>query len=539
MTSSILTSLGAGSGIDTQALIDSLTKAVHDPKDALIAKRETANKASVSALASISSGIDSFASALTGLVAGGSLFSQPSVSDASVLTASAVAGTRLGALSAQIHVDSLALAQTLVSAPLGAATAPVGQGDLTLTTAAGSFTVTIGAGNDSLDGLAKAINATASGLKASIVSDQGQARLVLKGGTGAAQAFTLAVPAGTTSGLERFAFGAGVSAGMSAAQDAADAVLTLDGVRVTRASNSFSDLIDGVQINLKSASAPASTVSLGVVRPTAAITQAMSDFVAAYNELHKTLADATAAATQAGGNSGPLRGDLSTRALQRQLARLPTQILNSTGGFSTLAEIGVATNRDGTLSVNATRLQSALASDPEGVEKLFNPVQYSSDPLVQVTSRIGAAAPGTYQLTDLVAAPSGGNASGKIGGLAMLASGPNLVAPAGSAAVGLVVKMLGAASSATITIDPGLGGALQAIRDAVRARSGPIAQSQQQLDKQAAAIAKDRTDMEAKVQGYHDRLVTSFAAMDKQVSAFKATQSYLTQQVAAWNNGNK
>ncbi|MDP8913763.1 MAG: flagellar hook protein, partial [Pseudomonadota bacterium] len=256
--SSIGYSLGIGSGIDIKALVDGLAQAQRAPKAALIQRRQEANAAKVSALADASGAIDSFAAALSSLINGGTLFTQPSVSDPTILSATTVAGSRLTNLSAQIEVLQLAKAQTLESVALADASTAVGQGDLTLNTSIGSFVVTVDATNDSLTGLAAAINAKSAGVTASVVTDSNGARLVLKSGTGAAQAFTLDVPAGTASGLERFAFGPTVTGGMTLAQAAQDAIVRLDGVEVRRASNGFKDLIDGVQIDLKRAS-PGST----------------------------------------------------------------------------------------------------------------------------------------------------------------------------------------------------------------------------------------------------------------------------------------
>lgn len=536
MVASIGFSLGIGSGLDIKSLVDDLARAERAPKEALIARRLDANTAKISALSEAASGIDFFASALSSLIGGGTLFSQPSVSDPNLLTASTVAGNRLGSLSAQIEVVQLAKAQTLESVTLSDASAPVGQGDLTITTGSGSFVVTVGAENDSLTGLVEAINGKNAGVTASIVTDPNGARLVLKGGTGEAKAFTLSVPAGTTTGLERFTFDPAVSGGMTQAQAAQDAVVKLDGVEVRRGSNSFSDLIKGVQIDLKRA-APGSTITLGVTRPTAAIEQAVSDFVEAYNELAKALARTTGAG-QNGEGSGPLRGDLSIREMQRQLSQLPSTVLNSQGSIKTLAEIGVATNRDGTLSLNRTRLKTALASDAQGVEALFNPVQYSSSPLLAISSAMGKAKPGTYTLTDLVPASGGQPASGKIDGIAATASGNFLIAPATSRAVGLVVEVKGSLASATITVDPGLGGAIQAIRDSIRARSGAMAKSQERFNADAKEIASDQSKLEMRSKAYYDRLLNSFTGMERRVSAFKATQSYIEQQVKAWNSNN-
>src|SRR5205085_12547280 len=139
------------------------------------------------------------------------------------------------------------------------------------------------------------------------------------------------VAGGTTSGLERFATDA-----MDTPLDAHDALVKLDGVELSRATNSFSDVISGVQIELKTAK-PGTPVSVGVTRPTAAISQGAQDFVSAYNELMTMIAQQTKAGT--GADAGALRGDVGVRELQHRLSQLPTQILSSPGvGPHTLAE---------------------------------------------------------------------------------------------------------------------------------------------------------------------------------------------------------
>jgi len=529
MTASIGYSLGIGSGIDTKALIESLAEATRAPKEAQLAKREELNAARVSSLADAAGAIDAFASALASLISGGTLFSQPSVSDTNVFTATALPGARLGALSAEVEVLQLARAQTLVSSTLASASAQVGQGELTLTTARGSFAINIDSTNDSLDGLMRAINGANAGVTASIVTEAGSARLVLKGATGAAQAFSLSVAQGEGSGIERFA-----SAAMTEAQSAQDAIVRLDGVEVRRASNSFSDLIPGVQIDLKKASEPGALVSVGITRPTASIEQAVADFVAAYNELHSILAEATAPRGVGSPEGGPLRGDLGIREMQRQLGKLTSTVLSSAGGPSTLAEIGVSTTRTGTLALNTARLKEVLAADPEGVEALFNPSQTSSSPFAVIKNVMGKVKPGTYTLTDLVPAANGQQATGKVNGVSFISSGPNLIAPAASGALGLIIGVGGPVTGATITIDPGLAGALQGIRDALRARTGPLTGAQDRLNTEAKAIARDREALELRQEAYYNQLVKSFTAMERNVSAFKATQSYLEQQIKAW-----
>jgi flagellar hook-associated protein 2 len=527
MTVSITNALGAGSGIDINTLVNDLTAAAKAPKEAQIASREAANSAKVSTLAQVANAIDGFASALSSLISGGSLSSQPSASDSGIVTASLVAGGGIDDLDATIDVRQLAQGQSSASGVIASRTDSIGQGVLTLTTASGSFDVTIDAANDNLDGLARAINAADAGVTATVIADAGGFRLLIKGKTGEDQAFTTSVAPGTTSGLERFA-----SDAMTLTQEAKDAIVRIDGLEVQRSTNSFNDLIPGVQLSLKSAR-PGTLVSIGTVRPTAAISQGVQDFVAAYNELMTMIRDATKA--DPAGENGALRGDVGVRELQRRLGQLPTTTLASQGdGPRTLAEIGVRTNRDGSLSVNTAELQRALTDNPEGVEALFNPSQSSSSSLVTIKSAAGRVKPGTYTITDILAAVGVTPASGKINNVAFTAVGSNLVAPSSSAAPGLILGVSGNVASATITVDPGLGGALQAIRDSLRARGGPLAASEEKLSAEASRLAEEREKMELRSEKMHDQLLVTFSAMDRRVSAFKATQAYLDQQIKIW-----
>jgi flagellar hook-associated protein 2 len=533
---SIASSLGIGSGIDTASLIDQLDKAAREPKEAAIKAREDANSAKISSLGQAASGIDAFANALSTLISGGTLFTQPVSSDSSVFTASALPGARIGSLSAQVEVRQLAQAQSLVSENLADLNAAVGMGTLRLTTVAGDTDIVIGSNNNNLVGLARAINVANVGVTASIVEDSAGARLTLKSATGEAKAFTLTAQPGAEAGLSRFAYGPGVTGGMTLAQSAQDAIVKLDGVEIKRSTNSISDLISGVKIDLKNAK-PGSVISLGASRPTEALKQAVGDFVSAYNELRTILNDATKAGIGAN-DAGPLRGEAGVRELQRQLARLTSTRLSNSGTISTLAEVGVRTERDGSLTLDSSRLDAVLAADPDGVEALFNPSQQSDNPLVKVTSQMGRTKPGTYALTDLVASANGNPATGKIAGMAAVSAETRLVASIASPAAGLVIEVLGNLSSATVTVDLGLGGALKAIRDQLLANGGPIKSAQARFAKETAAIGDDKALATARADAYRERLVRSFTAMDTRVTALKATQSYLDQQIKIWTNDN-
>src|SRR3546814_9562238 len=105
---------------------------------------------------------------------------------------------------ATVVVNQLARAQTSYSGVVADKTAAIGAGMMTLTVGGVAKTITIDAANNSLDGLAGAINASGAGVTASIIADEGGHRLILKGPTGEAGAFTLTADAGADPGLSTF-----------------------------------------------------------------------------------------------------------------------------------------------------------------------------------------------------------------------------------------------------------------------------------------------------------------------------------------------
>jgi flagellar hook-associated protein 2 len=544
---SILSSLNAnGASIDTGSLVTSLTAAQKTSTETPITTAQTANTAQISSVASISSDLTAFSTSLNTLVSGGTLQTQPASSATGVLTVSAVAGTAIGSLTSTINVAQIAKAQSVKSVSYPTAQA-FDTGTLSFSVGgAAPISVNVSSDNNTLAGIAQSINAAGAGVTASVISgSDGNSTLVLKGTTGAAQSFSVTgtdstdssvtQPSGGTS-LSALSFDptatAGASATMISTQVAQDAQLTVDGVTVNRSTNSFSDVVPGVQINLVGTG----STSLTSTPATAAITEAVNDFVSAYNSLLSELNTATAAATSTS-DAGPLRGNAAIRQLQSQLTKMTTTPLNSSGTIRTLAELGVQTAQDGTISVDATQLSTMLTSYPNDVEQMFMTTQTSSSPKVLINSAAGAAASGIYNVSGITPAVNGGNATGTLNGTAMSASSWILTAGAGNNADGLSLQILsGTPSTATITINQGLGGVLQAIHDSLLGTSGALTTLSTSLTTQQTNLAAELTKADAQVTVYHDRLVTQFTQMNTLVSGYKATSSYLTQQVALWDN---
>lgn len=369
MVQSIASSLGFGSGIDTVALVADLAAASREPKIKRLDALAAANQAKISALAKARSDLDGFATSLSEVVNSGDLRSQPIVSDSSALTATATSGVRLGNLAAEIEITQLARAQTVYSAFV-APTDPVGQGGLTLAVGGQNYALSIGPGNDSLQGLADAINATGSNVRANVIMDGTNARLVLKGQTGVAQSFSLTADAGADPALDRFAYGS-VSGQMTLGQSSVDATFKIDGVAYTRPSNSVNDVLTGVVLTLKKA-AVGIPVAISSTRPTETIKQTVADFIAVFN----TLKNDVAAARRENG------GDSAMRLFDQQLNALITKSVTSDPNINSLSDIGIAFNKTGTVSVDETKLAAVLAANPDAVEAMFNPLRDGSHDIV-------------------------------------------------------------------------------------------------------------------------------------------------------------
>jgi flagellar hook-associated protein 2 len=363
-TSSIVKTLGTGSGLDTAAIVTALVDAQFAAKTAAMTKRSDALTAQLSGAAKLKSGITGFDTALRTLIKGGSLTTQPTSSVTSVATVTATGG--VAALSGTLTVNRLATAQTASTNAAVGRTAAFRQGNLAVTVGGTTTNLAIGAGDATLDGVAAKINAAKLGVTATVVDDGTGARLLLKGQTGAANAFTIAAtdadPDAAGESLAMLSVGGGAT-GTTIGTTAGDAELVLDGATFHRAGNTGVTLLPGVKLDLKGTG----TTQLGTEAPRAAITEAVNAFVEAYNQLQSMLAG------ELDPKAGALRGDTAATAMQRSLGQLTTTQLaaNATGAPRSLGDIGVKTNRDGTLAVDATRLAKVLNDFPQAVEAMF------------------------------------------------------------------------------------------------------------------------------------------------------------------------
>ncbi len=370
-TSSLVTALGGGSGVDMAALANNLAAAQFASRNDRLTARSDKLTAQISAASNIKSMMLSLNTSLGTLVRSGDLSRSPNVANSAVATGT-LTGTTTPKGTYSLEVTQLASGQQLAGKAFAASNSAVGSGILTLRfgTIAGSdfaedaahppVNVTIAAGATLADA-AKAINAANAGVSAYVAQTVDGARLVLKGQEGAASGFVLEA----SPGLSDLAWAPASSNGGQLLASAKDAAFKIDGLSMTAKSNTVTDAIPGVKLQLKAAN-PGAPTTVGFSDPATSIAGAMQDLTDALNEVMAALNAATAI-------GGDLAADSGTRALKRALSAFAgsTIMPNATGATRTLADLGLKTQRDGTFALDTARVGAALAADPEGVAAMF------------------------------------------------------------------------------------------------------------------------------------------------------------------------
>ncbi len=363
-----------GSVIDVNSLVSQLVAATRAPKDALISSQTQAVTTQISALGKLKSSLSTFQDTLAAIDTPTAFNAQvANTSNGSVFTASATSDAVAG--SYNISVTQLAQAQQLVSGPFGGTSGnTIGTGTLQLTLGGTSFTVDVNGANNSVAGLAAAINAATGnpGIAATVINGSDGAHLVLSSAqTGAANTITVTeTDAGT--GLSALTYGTGNTTHYTQNSAAQDAIFSISGIQHTSASNTVSDALNGVTLTLNGTSAAASTATLTVASDTSTITDNIQAFVDGYNALVKAIKP-LGSYDQTTGSAGPMLGDAVLSGVQNEIRSTLYSIVNTgSSTYNTLASVGITTNSDGSLSLNATKLKTAMAAAPSAVSTLFS-----------------------------------------------------------------------------------------------------------------------------------------------------------------------
>ncbi len=396
-----ISAAGIGSGLDLNGLLEQIVAAERAPTENRLNLKEAKIQAELSAFGTLKSSVSSLQSSL-GKLKNASTFlpNSVSISNQDVLTASASSIAEAGSYS--VEVSSLAESHALASIAFTDMDDVVGTGTLTFSfgttdydpgtsflagddtyngftqnSERSSQSITIDNTNNTVEGIRDAINNADIGVSASIVNDGSGYRLLLTSDQqGLDNSLQITVDEGgapadniDTTGLSALAFNSSAT-NVEQTQAASDAILSVNGLTITRESNTVTGAIHGVTLNLLDAE-PGTKVKVNVSKDTGSVEKNITDFVNAYNELATSYRGLTAYNAETG-ESGILQGDATARNLINQIRREMGGVINSGSQYSALSSIGITTNRDGTLSLDSDTLKAAIDDDVQSVAGLFH-----------------------------------------------------------------------------------------------------------------------------------------------------------------------
>ncbi|MEL7446083.1 MAG: flagellar filament capping protein FliD [Pseudomonadota bacterium] len=472
--SSIISALGAGSGVDFVQLANDLSEATYAAQRTNLESRNETLTAQISAASLLRSSLSDLASALGDRIRTGDLAPQVTIGNGTVADVSMLSGTNpTGSYS--LEVSQLAQSQLLASQAYSAPTDAVGEGTLRIrfgSTTGGAFTEDSSQAalaisvetTDTLETLAAKITSESDGtLNAYVANGASGARLVVKGADGENSGFVLegessaTSPTATPGDLSYLSWSPATDAG-ELRQSAQDALFEFDTVAYRSASNTVSDLPENLTLELTGTNAGSPT-TIGFTSDTASITAVMTDFVAALNDIAGLINESGNA------QGGELGNDAGVRDLKRDLGRLTSEVVMpnaEVGAPNTLGDLGLSINRDGTFSLDSDRLNESLTSSPEGVAAMFT-----------------------------------------------------------TGVFGVFATMDSFARDNTLTSDPGsLGGS-------VARYEGQIERNDERLER----IAQQQDNL-------RERLTDSLVAAERIVSSSQSTLTFLQNQIDIWNNQN-
>ena len=345
---------GLASGLDSNTIIEKLMDLEAQPVK-LVQTRQAAVKTQISSLADIRSKLSDLATAGRNLASGGAV---ATTVNSTATGYDAVTGTGAIAGRHTIKVTGLATAASALSTPFAAATATVNTGRFDFTVQGKDYGFDVTAGSTLAD-VAFQIRQTGAPISATIINDGSQAFLSLMDNETGNPATGAALAVTDTSNILGLTLKPATAAG-----------LTVDGLPIVRQTNSVTDVIPGVTINLKALTTTDETLVIG--NNTTGTQTNITKFVDAYNSVLK-LVQSQLTSIPGSDRASSLAGDSSLRGLQGALQGLMTTRV--TGGSATirsLADIGLKTDREGTLTVDTAALTKALGRDAQAVNDLFS-----------------------------------------------------------------------------------------------------------------------------------------------------------------------
>lgn len=370
-----VSSAGIGSGLDVESIVTKLMSIEQRPVTQLKTQASTI-QTKISAFGQLQSALSTFRDAASSLGKTTTWGATTATSSDAGVRVSTSDGAPVGNYA--IEVKSLAAAQSAATGAYDSADALVGAG--TLRVEIGSFgqagfapqpnldaiNIDISA-TDTLTTVRNKINAAGAGVSAIIVNDATGSRIIISStNPGSSSVFRTSGDGGAAA--FNYEPGGGANA-MTETQPAADAELKINGLDVTSPTNTLTDVVQGLTINLLQPTTGAAQIT--VAQDNDALKKSVDTFVESYNALAKMLRTQTKY-DESTKTAGSLQGDSTAVGLQRQLRNLLTGESPASSVYATINSIGITMQSDGSLKVDSTKLTTALNTNPGEVKKLFS-----------------------------------------------------------------------------------------------------------------------------------------------------------------------
>jgi flagellar hook-associated protein 2 len=382
---------GLGAGIDVSTMV-SAAMADQTAELTQMQNEQSTITDDQNALTSFNNDLQTFSNAVFSLTdpAGQLTNMAATSSDSSVLTGSADSGAASGNYA--IVVNNLATTSSEYSAAVASSSTAIATGTLQIRVGSSTpATITIDNTNNTLDGLAQAINNANIGVSATVINDANGARLAITSNTsGAPGDLTITPSAGAPS--------------FTKAVTGVNAALTVNGIPISSTTNTVTGAISGVTLNLTSPN-PNESVNLNTGPDVTQQEDAINNFVSAYNTVIGDL-NTQFSVSSATNEPGPLQADSTLALAQSQMLGALSFSMTGNGNINSLADLGISMNDDGTLSVDSSTLSAALQNNPAAVQSFFQ------------AGNAGGFGNNLYTQVNAIADPVSGSLAQDINGLA-------------------------------------------------------------------------------------------------------------------------
>lgn len=414
-----ISSLGIGSGVLNSDLVDQLVAAERKPAADRLNFSQQRTETLISAYGKLRAAVTELRLPMRQLSSPENLraFSGQSTNDDIGIS---VDSTKASRGSYSVRVESLAQAQSLASGSFTSKdSSTVGTGAMTISVGGQSKTIQVDGTNNTLQGLAKAINESNIGASAGIIDTGNGFRLVLSADkTGVDNAISISVSDNDGSdsdatGLSQFAFNDNAK-NLTETVAAKDALVEINGISISRPTNTISNVIDGVTLEV---SAEGATGTVKVEQDTGAVADRVAAFVEKFNGLQQTI-KSLAGYNAETGQGGLLSGDSTVRGIQNQLRQILTRIVPGLENASvrTMADVGIGTNYEtGGLEFDRAKFIEKLESNPGDVTALFAEQGRTSDSRVEFVRSGIKTKPGTYDINVTQVATQGSLSGANVG----------------------------------------------------------------------------------------------------------------------------